>query len=178
MALAFVVLDTHIKYSVYVYSPPSATDPADTAREQLHLLLHILLLSAAEHIVFASAFVAAVYAPGGWPRHKGGGARGVPIRRLLQCVLYPNFGRLLVLFVMIWDQQVIVANIIYVLVLTSQCLALEAALGPEEGKGVGDELWAPQARAVVPVLVGLACRFAVRLTVYLVSPSCATLALL
>jgi hypothetical protein len=51
--LALTVLDTHIKYAVYVYSSGAGAtpDPNDNPEYQLHLIMRIYLLSVVEHLV-------------------------------------------------------------------------------------------------------------------------------
>lgn len=116
-------------------------------------------------------------------------------RKLVQCLLYPNFGRLVVVFVMIWDQQIVVANIISVLVLTSQWQGLRAVLGEGGGREgmisgsnsgsnnkavvippiprrtVGE--WAR--RLGVPFLTGLGCKACLRLVAHTYDPTCTEL---
>ena len=200
-----MVLDTHIKYAVYVYSsgaqPKEGTgvagagggrggeDLTDSPEYQLHLVLRIFLLSMLEHVVFAVAVVVtALVASWGVEGSSSSSSSssssgegtssssdaGLAVRKLLQCVLYPNFGQLLVVFVMIWDQQMIVANIISVLVLTSQYRALQAvtshpsllrAPGRPEGSSSAELKPMQQSlRHGLPLVVGLLCRSVLRLT--------------
>lgn len=99
--------------------------------------------------------------------------------KVMQGLLYSEFGRLLVVFVHIWDNQISVSNLIGLLVLTSQWQALRAVMGvasvaageedKEEGNGEKEEEegWRIEAEMVAfPFLVALACKGLLRLAVH------------
>lgn len=189
MACALVVLDTHIKYAVYIDGMSSSplehavADPMDNMRDQIRLVGLIFLLCMFEMLVYTLVVVGASlllgsrklgFAPGAPPVSSAGAGeakqpsvRGehqpwLVVEKLFKAVLYPNFGRLLVVFVMIWDQQVVVINIISMLVITSQYRALQAVMEPPGGF----EDWRAQARQVAGALsAGLLCKALVVLAV-------------
>lgn len=210
VSCALILLDTHIKYAIYVHdmvpctawlsSPPSsasnasqeilssALDPTDNPWDQIQVILWILLLSSLEFVAFTLTVVLAsivlgkaaytkttpaspaVSQPEVEPARKTSGGlskfletwqqegMGFTIDKLLKAVLYPNFGRLLVVFVMIWDQQIIVAYIISVLVLTSQYKAIQAVMEPPSGFG---SLQAQVKQVGGALAAGVACKAAI-----------------
>ena len=225
MAAVLVILDTHVKYAIYVNSSSSSSstslstthiyhegDPTDTTKYQLQLLLRIFLLSVLEHLVFIGVVMGlALWRLAVARRRRRSERQGregkegpqpqqtiqqtrppssplpppvsaAPLslvgRKLMQGLTYPEFGRLVVVFVMIWDNSISVSNLIGLLVLSSQWQALRAVMGvaavaagerEDEGKEKEkeEEGWRIEAElAAFPFLFALACKCLLRLAVY------------
>jgi len=104
-------------------------------------------------------------------------------RKLVQGLLYPTFGRLIVVFVMIWDPAIVVANLISLLVLSSQWQALRTvvsavvALGDEEGRQKGEKgnRMVEMDAAALPFVVGMVCKVMLRLAAFRLDASCTNL---
>lgn len=199
MALVLTLVDTHIKYAIYVHyssiSPPNHLDLTDTPKYQLSLLLRILLLSFVEHfvffgiIVFLTTWMLAVRLHLCRPQLRGPAStpytRTFVTRKLVQALLFPNFGRCIVIFVMVWDPAFVVANLISLLVLLSQWQALRAVVAAaialnerynqqrkEDSVKRGNvEFYA----AALPFVVGLSCKCLLRLVAFHVDASCTNL---
>lgn len=203
MAAVLVILDTHIKYAIYVVHSSNAQtsegDPTDTTRYQLQLLSRIFLLSVLEHVVFIGVVMGLALwrlavarrrserhglqqqqtrqqakppSPVPTPPASSSWTLSLVGRKLMQGLLYSEFGRLLVVFVFIWDNSISVSNLIGLLVLSSQWQALRAVMGVasvaagEEGEEK-KEGWMIEAEMVAfPFLVALACTGLLRLAVY------------
>lgn len=232
MAVVLVLIDTHIKYAVYVHyssltapQPPDHIDPTDTPTYQVALLLRILLLSLLEHVVFIGVVAGLAMwrlgarRPCDISRPPNIGVSSIPssssssssstsfkaapsssstsskapksffsspsfvARKLVQGLLYPTFGRLIVVFVMIWDPAIVVANFISLLVLSSQWQALRTVVsaavaldgtGGSENRKTGGRIVEVDA-AVMPFVVGLACKCLLRLAAFRVDASCTNL---
>jgi hypothetical protein len=104
------------------------------------------------------------------------------IRKLAQGLLYPTFGRLIVVFVMVWDPAIVVANLISLLVLSSQWQALRTVVSA--AMTLGKRRWEEDNRrgwsmemnaAALPFVVGLICKIMLRLAAFRVDASCTNL---
>jgi len=229
MAIVTVLIDTHIKYAVYVHysslaatstQPPSHVDPTNTPTYQVALLLRILLLSFLEHVVFIGVVTCMVewkigalrlswspiHAPSlpssplfsvTTPSPAAAASKvslskasrsfssffsSVVTRKLVQGLLYPTFGRLIVVFVMVWDPAIVVANLISLLVLSSQWQALRtvvsAAMAQRERRKEKESIkgWRVEMdAAALPFVVGLICKIMLRLAAFRVDGSCTNL---
>lgn len=229
MAVVIILIDTHIKYAVYVHysslaatttQPTSHVDPTDTPTYQVALLLRILLLSFLEHVVFIGVVACMVvwklgarrlsWSPISAPSlsssplfsvtesSSAAAASEIPlskasrslvpffssfiIRKLAQGLLYPTFGRLIVVFVMVWDPAIVVANLISLLVLSSQWQALRTVVSA--AMTLGKRRWEEDNRrgwsmemnaAALPFVVGLICKIMLRLAAFRVDASCTNL---
>jgi hypothetical protein len=169
-------------------------DPTDTPAFQLRLILRLLALTLLEHAAFAALVVggavwmlsrrrrtdaaAAAVADGG-SKSREGLPSSPPLpspplppyspshlaQKLLQALLYPAFGRLLVPFIMVWDPAVAVAGVIGALVLSSQWQALHAVVTSAPFALSAETAAVPSCEAVValPFLLGLVGRAGLRL---------------
>lgn len=199
MATVLVILDIHVKYATYVNttvsSSASPTAHTDTANYQLTLLLRILLLSVLEHLVFVGAVAGLAARWLARKRRRADQATSIPpppltptttAQKLVQALLYPSFGRLLVVFVMVWESSVAVANLISLLVLSAQWQAvhtvvaaalalnaLESGEEKEEGAGGGK-----MGAVALPFVIGIALKGVVRLAAHRLDPACTNLYLL
>lgn len=197
MALVLTLVDTHIKYAIYVHyssiSPPNHLDLTDTPKYQVSLLLRILLLSFVEHfvfvgiIVFLTTWMLAARLHLCHPQLRGPAStpytRTFVTRKLVQALLFPNFGRCIVIFVMVWDPAFVVANLISLLVLLSQWQALRAVVAAaialnerynqqrRKDDSVNVEFYA----AALPFVVGLSCKCLLRLVAFHVDEACTNL---
>lgn len=160
-------------------------DAADTPAFQLRLVLGLLGLTLLEHALFAALVVGgAVWLqrrrrerPQGGDDTAGTENQGPPAalhpsssswhlaQKLLQALLYPAFGRLLVPFIMIWDPTVAVAGVTGALVLSSQWQALHAVVTSAPFADADDAARSSslQARVALPFVLGLIGRASLRL---------------
>ncbi|CAM9641939.1 unnamed protein product [Discosporangium mesarthrocarpum] len=90
-------------------------------------------------------------------------AHGPSRTKVYMAVVYPLLFRLVASFVIIWDQQAIILNIIGLLVLTMQYVALTAVLEGVPGGGGGGS-WAAAA-----VTAGMVGKVVARIVVFLVT---------
>lgn len=150
--------------SLYVIYPPSIAPH----------VARVLAVAAAEHVAYTGAILATLAVLGASAAGSCGptsatrhGARDsalatsdedfteqrsvVSLRKLYVAVALPCLGKIIALFIMIWDQQLVVPQIICVLIVSFQHLALSAAL-PKRAE------W----QATLAIVIGLVAKAVIR----------------
>lgn len=149
--MSLLVLEIHIRYALYVHSSVEADD---TPTYQLRLLLHLAISTILEQLTFhLTAYLGLIFLAT-YPCHP---------KKVVQALVYPNFGRLVALFVMIWERSVVVINLITLLITTSQYLAFQAILTTPTPSSPSSSTTTtrsshPFVRAALPLVAGLAIK--------------------